>query len=599
MNSPRHKSAVLNATPNQHAATRLPAGNAGRFPVWQMDWWQFGTYLIAALSVLPVLTVLYLAFFPSENIWSHLLATTLPKYVINTLILLGGVGIATLGIGVVTAYLVTTYEFPLRQTLECLLLLPLAIPAYVVAYLYTDLLEFAGPVQSALRSLFGWRLANEYWFPDIRSLGGAIAVMGLVLYPYIYLLSRASFLEQSSYLFDVSRLMGRGPVGTFFHVALPIARPAIAVGVALALMEALNDFGTVDFFAVQTLAAGLYDVWLNMNNLGGAAQIATTALVFVSLLIFLEYRGRRNQRFYQSSTRFVTKTRQPLHGSAKWGAVLFCACPVLFGFLLPFGILLHHANANFATSWSSQLREYTFNSLWVASSAAVLCAVLAIVVGYAVRLHGTFTLTLVARIASLGYAVPGAVLAVGVIIPLAALDNSVDAFFRTHFHFSSGLILSGSSFAIIFAYVIRFLAVSVGAVESSLGKVSESMHMAARTLGHGALRTLRRFHLPLIKSGVLTAVLIIFVDCMKELPATLILRPFNFETLATHVYHFASDENLAQSALGALFIVLAGLLPIIILSYAISRGDTLSGSTHHTALHQAISTVRDEAGAGK
>ena len=534
------------------------------------DPWRAGAFTVAMLTVLPVFAILMLAFFPSENIWPHLISTTLPKYIGNTLLLMCGVGVSVLITGVATAHLITAYEFPLRKPLEWLLLLPLAVPAYVIAYLYTDLLEFAGPLQSALRALFGWKLAGDYWFPEVRSMGGAIMLMGLVLYPYVYLMARASFLEQSGYLLDVSRLMGRGPVNTFFYVSLPIARPAIAVGVALALMETLNDFGTVDFFAVQTLTAGLYDVWLNMDNLGGAAQIAAIMLTFVILLISLEYIGRRGRRFYQSAGQPKGKTRQTLIGKAKWFALWLCALPVLFGFFIPAGLLLNHAIAHFETSWTGQFRVYAFNSLWVSGIASLVCVALAVVVGYARRLHRSPAVAVAARVASLGYAVPGAVLAVGVIIPFAAFDNAVDAFFRARFGVETGLLLSGTSFALIFTCVIRFLAVSIGSVESSFGKIPRSMDMAARTLGHGALQTLRRFHLPLIKSGALTAALIVFVDCMKELPATLILRPFNFETLATHVYHFASDEMIEQSALGALFIVLAGLLPIIILSRTIS-----------------------------
>ena len=545
------------------------------------DPWRLGAFTVAALTLLPVFAILMLAFFPSENIWPHLLSTTLPKYIGNTLILLFGVGVSVLITGVASAHLVTTYEFPLRKSLEWLLLLPLAVPAYVIAYLYTDLLEFAGPVQGALRAWFGWQLAGDYWFPEVRSIGGAIMLMGLVLYPYVYLLARASFLEQSSHLLDVSRLMGRGPVNTFFYVSLPVARPAIAVGVALALMETLNDFGTVDFFSVQTLTAGLYDVWLNMDNLGGAAQIAATMLTFVILLISLEYIGRRNRRFYQSAAHLGDKKRQPLTGKFRCFALLVCALPVVFGFLIPAGLLLDHAIAHFHTSWTAQFRVYALNSLWVSGMASMICVSLAVVVGYARRMHRSPAVAIAARIASLGYAVPGAVLAIGVIIPFATLDNAVDAFARARFGIETGLLLSGTSFAIIFTYVIRFLAVSIGSVESSLGKIPNAMDMAARTLGHGAWQTLRRFHLPLIKSGALSAALIVFVDGMKELPATLILRPFNFETLATHVYHFASDEMIEQSALGSLFIVLAGLLPIIILSRTISAaGGAFIPSAH-------------------
>ncbi|MGR3913355.1 MAG: iron ABC transporter permease [Gammaproteobacteria bacterium] len=540
--------------------------------------WRLGAFAAAAVTLLPVGAILLLAFLPSENIWPHLLATTLPKYITNTLLLMLGVGLFTLLAGVGAAHLVTAYEFPFRKSLEWLLLLPLAMPAYVIAYLYTDLLEFAGPLQRALRALFGWQLARDYWFPEVRSMGGAIMLMGLALYPYVYLMTRASLLEQSAHLRDVSRLMGRGPLAAFFFVSLPVARPAVAVGVALALMETLNDFGTVDFFAVHTLTAGLYDVWLNMGNLGGGAQIAATMLGFALLLISLEYIGRRKRKFTQSAGRFAPAARARLRGGRGAGAFVLCALPVGFGFALPAALLLGHAIAHFEQSWTREFRLSAFNSLWVSALAACACAALAIVIGYARRLHRSAPLALAARIASLGYALPGAVLAIGVLIPFAAFDNALDAFMRAHFGFGAGLLLSGSGFAVVFAYVIRFLAVSVGAVESSWGKVSESMDMAARTLGHGAWHSLRRFHLPLIRSGVLTAALLVFVDCMKELPATLILRPFNFETLATQVYHFASDEMIGRSALGALCIVLAGLAPVIMLSRAISGVGGVGGA---------------------
>ena len=545
--------------------------------------WRIAALLTALLTCLPVATIAYLALSAQENIWPHLLATTLPKYIANTALLLLGVGASTLLTGVLTAHLVTTYQFPLRKTLEWLLLLPLAMPAYVIAHLTTDLLEFAGPVQRMLRAWFGWQLASDYWFFDVRSLGGAVMLMGLVLYPYVYLLARASFVEQSAHLADASRLLGRGPVATFFYVTLPIARPAIAVGVALALMEALNDFGTVDFFAVQTLTAGLYDVWLNMDNLGGAAQIAATMLAFALLLIALEYIGRRHRRFYQSGGQFADKPRKVLHGNA--AALAFCACalPVLFGFVVPAGLLVMHAVAHFDTSADAAFRSYALNSLRVSGACALVCILLALIVGYARRLSDGALMRTTSRIASLGYALPGAVLAVGVIVPFAAFDNAVDAFARNHLGVSTGLLLSGTSFAVVFACVARFLAVSVGAVESSFGKVSQSIDMAARTLGNNPMQTLRRFHLPLIRGGVLTAALIVFVDCMKELPATLILRPFNFETLATHVYYLAADEQIEAGALAALCIVLAGLIPVIVLSRTIAdaRGAPMRDKQSH------------------
>lgn len=540
--------------------------------IFRADLWQISSIFFAALAVLPVLAIVWLAFFPEENIWPHLIQTSLPGYIKNTLLLMLGVGVSVFLTGVSTAWLVTHYEFPLRKQFEWMLLLPLAIPAYVIAYMYTDLLEFAGPVQQLLRSIFGWELARDYWFPNIRSLGGGILMMGLVLYPYVYMLARAAFLEQSPNLLEASRLLGHSQFKAFLKVSLPIARPAIAVGVALALMETLNDFGTIDFFAIRTLTAGLYDVWLGMGNLGGAAQIATTMLTFVILLLSLEYFGRRKQKFYQSAQRFKQKQRRILSGRLPWWLTLFCAVPVTLGFLLPLGMLINLAIIYFDVSWTEKFRQYAFNSLLLSTAAAVIAVSVALLIAYTRRLNIKSRKILIAsRVASLGYAVPGAVLAVGIIIPFAALDNWVDALMRQWFDFSTGLILSGTLFAVIFAYVVRFLAVSIGTIESSLSKVSDSMDMAARTLGYTTPQVLTRFHFPLIKGGILTAGMVVFVDSMKELPATLILRPFNFETLATYVYQFASDELIGESALGALFIVLAGLLPVIFLSRTISR----------------------------
>lgn len=537
--------------------------------------WQVGACAVALITLLPVAAILWLALFPTENIWPHLINTVLPRYLQNTIMLMCGVGVSVFVTGVATAYLVSNYEFPLRRQFEWLLLLPLAVPAYVMAYLYTDLLEFAGPVQSWLRQLFGWKLATDYWFPEVRSMGGGIMLMGLVLYPYVYLLARASFLEQSSHLSDVSRLLGRNSWQTFRHVSLPVARPAIAIGVALALMETVNDYGTVDFFSIHTLTAGLYDVWLNMGNLGGAAQIAAVMLSFVMLLLSLEYASRRKHRFYQGAARFSKRQPQHLNGGAKWLAIIVCAAPVIFGFLLPMTMLLRYAFIYFGQSWSAEFRGYIVNSLAVSATAAIICVVIAVGICYGRRINKGGFIGVVSRLASLGYAVPGAVLAVGIVIPLGLFDNAIDRLLRSHFNISTGLLFTGTTFALILAYVIRFLAISIGSVESSMSKISESIDMAARTLGHRPLRALRLFHLPLLQGGILTAGLIVFVDCIKELPATLLLRPFNFDTLATHVYQFASDELIERSALGALVIVLSGLLPVILLSKTISNSQRL------------------------
>ncbi|MFE8069586.1 iron ABC transporter permease [Marinobacteraceae bacterium S3BR75-40.1] len=530
-----------------------------------------GAGFSAFLVALPILSVFYLALFPEENIWPHLIRTTLPIYIGNTLQLMFGVGILTLFLGVATAWVVTLCEFPGRRIMEWALLLPFAVPAYVIAYVYTDLLEYAGMVQVQLRDWFGWSSPEDYWFPTIRSMGGAITMLGLVLYPYVYLLARAAFLEQSPSLFAVSRSLGHSAWGTFFRVVLPVARPALAVGMSLVLMETLNDFGTVDYFAVRTLTAGLFDTWMNLGNVGGAAQIAVTMLGFVVLLVTIERYSRRRQKQY--SARESRQALQRFRLSPLWRAacLVLCGFPVVLGFVIPAAVLGLYAWNYFDISWTEDFLDHAVNSLMLSSLAALSTLTIGLILAYARRLHDTGIIRIMVRFASLGYAMPGAVLAVGVIIPLAGFDNWLDARIEAVFGVSTGLLLSGTIVALVFAYTVRFLAISAGSLESGLEKITPSMDMASRSLGHSPLRTLWNVHLPMLRTTLLTAALVVFVDCMKELPATLILRPFNFETLATHVYQYASDELLEESALPALVIVLAGILPIILLSRSISR----------------------------
>ncbi|KAA3622624.1 MAG: iron ABC transporter permease [Proteobacteria bacterium] len=524
----------------------------------------------AALVVMPVVVVLVLAFNPTENIWPHLVDTVLGHYVLVTVLLMLGVGVGVFLTGVSTAWLVTMCRFPGRRYFEWLLLLPLAMPAYVIAYMYTDLLEYSGPVQGLLRRLFDWESSRDYWFPEVRSLGGAIMLMGLVLYPYVFLLARAAFLEQSAAMLEASRILGRGPWRTFVSVSLPVARPSIAVGVALALMETLNDFGTVDYFAVRTLTAGIYDTWLGMGNLGGAAQIASLMLLFVMALIGVERFGRRHLAYYQQSSQLQPLPGYRLTGAPRWLAVAVCAMPVAGGFVVPMIVMIRNASIYYSVSWTPEFRGFALNSFMLSAAAALFALAVALLITYARRLHRTGITALAARAAALGYAVPRAVLAIDVFVPFAAFDNFVGGLARQWLGVSTGLILSGTVAAMIFAYVVRFLAVAVGQVESSLSKISPSMDMAARTLGYRPMQVLVRHHLPLIRGGMLTAALIVFVDCMKELPATLILRPFNFETLATNVYQYASDEMIGEAALGSLTIVLVGLMPVLLLSRTIS-----------------------------
>ncbi len=535
------------------------------------DGWTLGTIVLTLAAVIPVAAVVGIAFTPGDDIWGHLVSTVLPTYISTTLQLGTGVGAGTLIIGVGTAWLVTTCRFPGRKIFEWALLLPMAMPAYVIAYVYTDILEYAGPVQETLREIFGWTTKREYWFPEIRSLGGAISMMTLVLYPYVYLLSRAAFMEQNICVLEASRVLGRGPWRSFFTVALPVARPAVVVGVTLVLMETLNDFGTVDFFAVSTFTLGIFDVWMNMNNMAGASQLASLLLFFVIFLVLLERFGRRKQRFHHTTTKYKALPGYKLSRGRETLVFIACALPVVFGFLLPSGVLVGFAVVFFEDAANFKVLGYAINSIGLSALAAVLAVGIAIFMAYGVRMHGGKILKPVTRVATLGYAVPGAVLGVGVIVALTTLDNGIDAFMLSTFGISTGLLFSGSIAAVTFGYMVRFLALSYGTVEASLTKITPNMEGAARSLGHGPASTLRRVHMPLMKGSVLTAAMLVFVDCMKELPMTVILRPFNFETLATFVHQFASDEQLEEASIGALAIVISGILPVLLLSYAIAR----------------------------
>lgn len=533
--------------------------------------WHFAAAVAAGLVGLPVLAIAWTALFPSENIWPHLASTVLPGYVATTLLLMLGVGVGTFAIGTGTAWLVAMCRFPGQRLFGWALLLPLAMPAYLIAYVYTDLLDFAGPVQRLLRDVFGWSTRRDYWFPEIRSLGGATVMLTLVLYPYVYALARASFLEQSICVLEVSRTLGRSVWRALLDVALPLARPAIAVGVTLALMECLNDFGTVDFFAVRTLTAGVFDVWLRMGNAGGAAQIALVMLGFVILLIWAERRSRTRQRFHHTSSKLRPIEGLRLAGAKAWAATAVCALPVLLGFVLPAAVLAKYALFSSTAEWTPAFFRHALNSLGLSAAAATVAVMLATLLAYAARQRAGGIVRAAIRLASVGYAIPGAVLAIGVLIPFAAFDNAVDAFMRRSLGLSTGLLLSGTVAILVFAYTVRFLAVSLGAVEAGLGRVTPSMEMAARTLGHSPSATLRRLHLPMIRGSLLTGALLVFVDTMKELPATLVLRPFNFDTLATFVYQYASDERLEACAPAALAIVAAGILPVLLLARSVGQ----------------------------
>ena len=532
--------------------------------------WSTAVIAIALVLALPVLVVIGFVAVPAGDVWRHLAQTVLPDYIGNSLLLMVGVSVGTLIGGVGAAWLTSMCRFPGRGVFEWALLLPMAMPAYIIAYTYTGMLDFSGPVQTTLRDWTGWGY-GDYWFPQIRSLPGAAVMLSLVLYPYVYLLTRAAFLSQSLCVLDVSRTLGNGPWRTFFVVALPLARPAIAAGLSLALMETLADYGTVQYFGVQTFTTGIFRTWFGLGNAAAAAQLAAMLLAFVFALILLERWSRRNARYHHTSQREQSIRRLSLRGWRAAAAVAFCSIPVLLGFLLPAAQLAYWAATVVDGSYGPDFWRLVQNSLLLAAGAALLALLLALVLGYGKRLYPSRGVKLAVRIAAMGYAVPGTVIAVGVMIPFAWVDNSIDAWMRTGFGISSGLLLSGTLFALIFAYLVRFLAVSLQTVESGLGKIKPSMDEAGRSLGYRPALVLRRIHVPMLRGSLLTALLLVFVDVLKELPATLILRPFNFNTLAVRAYELASDERLADSGPAALTIVAAGLLPVILLSRSITR----------------------------
>lgn len=536
-----------------------------------LDGWTVLALAIALFVAAPVVTVLSSIVTGSGEVWSHLAQTVLSRYVLNSLALMIGVGIGVLGLGVGTAWVVTMCRFPGSRWFEWLLLLPLASPAYVLAYVYTDLLEFYGPIQTTLRQWFGWVEVQDYWFPPIRSIGGAIALLSLVLYPYVYLLARVAFLEQSVRTLEASRCLGCGPWRSFFTVALPLARPAIMAGLALALMETLNDFGTVQYFGVDTFTTGIYRTWFGLGDRQAAAQLAAVLMMFILWLILLERWSRRQAAYYQSAGRIRHLPTFGLQGFRAGLAIVGCSLPVLLGLLLPVALLVFMTVKNASTTLDESFWRLSENSLVLALLTAGIGVAIALILAYGQRLHGGRFLILSNRIAAMGYAVPGSVIAVGVLIPAGQLDNSIDSWARALFGVSTGLLFSGTVSVLLFAYLVRFLAVSLGTVESSLAKIQPSLDDAARSLGCSPVETLLKIHTPLMWSGLLAAGMLVFVDVMKELPATLVIRPFNFDTLAVRVYQYASDERLAEAAAPALAILVVGMLPVIALSIRIAR----------------------------
>ena len=556
-------------------ATGRPMISSSRF--------SFSRYLevsapLVALIVASPIVIITASVFSAHGaqVWEHLWETVLTDYVANSVLLMLGVGVLTLILGVPAAWYTAVCEFPGRRLFVWALLLPLAFPAYIIAYTYTGLLDYPGPVQTMLREVTGWN-HGDYWFFPIRSLGGAIVMLGLVLYPYVYLLTRTAFLERSTRAIEVSRTLGYGVPRSFFQLAIPLARPAIVTGVSLALMETLADYGTVQYFGLSTFTTGIFRAFYGFDDLTAASQLSAALLTFVALLIYLERYSRRKAR-YDTGGRTTHEHRIQLSG---WQAALAwagCMMPVLLGFIVPALVLLKWAVHDARWDAASFL-GLIWNSFYLAFLAALIAVALALVLGYAKRSANTRPVRLSVDVSGLGYAIPGAIIAVGVIVPLAWLDHRLIGLVRLVSGEDIGLVLSGTILALLFAYTVRFLAVSLGAVQAGLEKIKPSLDYAARSLGRRPGEVLQQIHVPLLRSTVFTALLIVFVDVLKELPATLILRPFNFNTLAVRAYELASDERLADAAVPSLMIVLVGIGPVILLSRTISRSHTPADET--------------------
>ena len=533
--------------------------------------WGIGLVAVVGAVSLPIVVVLAHLFVPTGDLWAHLAATVLPRYVTNTLWLIAGVGVLTLIGGVGAAWLVSLCRFPGRRFFSWALLLPFAMPAYVIAYTYTGLLDFSGPVQAGMRDLFGWS-GSDYRLPEIRSLTGAIAMLSLVLYPYVYLLSRSAFLEQSICSLEVCRTLGCTPAQAMWRVALPLARPSIVAGMALALLEALNEFGAMQHFGVDTFTTGIFRVWLADGSPAGAAKLASIFLIFVFAILALERWSRGRARFHHMSIRYRPLPGWRLTGWRAASAVVFCAAPILFGFALPAGALIWWTWLSAAEVVNADYIRLVLTSVILAGSAALLTVLIALFLAYAARRTASRAVRGLTRVAAIGYAVPGAVLAVGIVIPFAALDEAINAFSAGAFGWSPGLLFSGTVFALLFAYAVRFLAISYGAIDGGLTRITGHMDDAGRTLGASAMGVVRLVHAPLLRPSIAAAGLLIFVDVLKELPATLLLRPFGIDTLALRTYEYATDEQLVEAAPSALAIVLAGILPVVLLSRAMRRG---------------------------
>ena len=525
--------------------------------------WTAAVIFVALILSVPVLSIFVYVFVPSDHAWVHLLQTNLGTYTFNTVILMISVGILAAIIGVSTAWIVAATDFPGRNIFRWLLVLPLAAPAYVIAYMYTDILSFSGPVQSWMRSAFDL-MPGEYWFPPVRSLGGAAVLLALVLYPYVYLLALNAFSNQTAAQFEAARMLGKTPTQAFFLVALPGARPAIAGGLALVLMETLADFGVVDYFAIPTLSTGIFRTWFAMGEKTAALKLAGVMLLVVAILVTFEFVNRKSR--LDSGGRGERK-RQRINLSPwqNFAAALICGIPVVAGFAVPVGVLIAYSLSGGDQLLGRGFLFFARNSVTIAITVALLATAVAFLLAYVQRKITTKSVRASVQISTLGYALPGTLLAVGLLGPIGSLDRSLTQFASAWLGWDGGLILTGTTLLLVYACVVRFLTVSFNSVAGGLANISPAMEDAARSLGSRPMDVTRRIYLPLLRPSFIVAGLLVFVDVMRELPATLILRPFNFETLATRVYRLASDERLMEASTSALVIVLVGLIPVVLL----------------------------------
>ena len=516
---------------------------------------------------MPVVALIFIAFGGDFESFSHIAKTVMPTATKTTFLLLLGVGLLTAVVGTITAWLISFYEFPMRSTLQWMLMLPLAVPTYISAYAFVEFFSYTGEIQTLVRTIGGFKSPREYWFPDFRSLGGTIMVMGFVLFPYVYLSVRTMFLFQGSNILDSARVLGAARWRLFYKIILPLVRPAIILGVTLALMETLNDIGAVEHMGTQTLTFSIFSVWLNQSDLAGAAQIALFLLVIVIALIAIERMSRGERRFHETkaSSSKPKIVRKKLYGFNRYIALVTCMIPVALGFGVPVYVLGKYAISNSEGLYSPELIEALFTSLTLGSVAALVAVCIGLFLTYALRITNTPALKSIVRLASTGYAVPGTLIALGVFLPLANFDNQLDSMMRSTLGISTGLLLTGSGAALVFAYVVRFMAMAEGSLSNGFNKLSPNIDMAARSLGRTRRQVLKTILLPIMRPAIIGAGLLVFVEVIKELSATIMLRPFGMNTLSTHVYDFASQARVEDASVGCLLIIAAGAVPVILL----------------------------------